>query len=55
MGEIPPGYRILEEGKAKIIYQDAQSTSTNETAQVFYNPVQEFNRDISVLAISEFN
>lgn len=36
---------VLTEGKAKILYKKGK---------VFYNPVQEFNRDLSVLVISEF-
>ena len=32
------------------------ANETNETrGAVFYNPVQEFNRDISICAIREFN
>ena len=33
-----------------------EANEVNETrGAVFYNPVQEFNRDISILAINEFN
>ena len=33
-----------------------EANEINETrGAVFYNPVQEFNRDISILAINEFN
>jgi len=59
--EIPEGYKVLSEGQAKILYRapsagekrqkdDAESTRD----AVFYNPVQEFNRDISILAITQF-
>lgn len=37
-GEPPPGFSEITEGRAKILFP-----STNE---VFYNPVQEFNRDL---------
>ncbi|KAI8915819.1 N2,N2-dimethylguanosine tRNA methyltransferase [Gorgonomyces haynaldii] len=36
------GTKTVQEGKAKIIYDD----------NVFYNPIQEFNRDMSIAAIS---
>lgn len=70
----PEGYRLLQEGKAKVLYieqkmeKDEQNRvkggkqgkrnadEINETrGAVFYNPVQEFNRDLSILAINEFN
>ena len=37
---------ILEEGKAKIIV---------DKKNIFYNPVQEFNRDISIAVLSEYS
>ncbi|CAO3572741.1 unnamed protein product [Mortierella alpina] len=39
----PKGFKKVTEGKATILFPD-----TNE---VFYNPIQEFNRDISIAAI----
>ena len=36
----------VKEGKAVVLYPDSES--------VFYNPVQKFNRDLSILAIKEF-
>lgn len=36
----------VKEGKAVVLFPDSES--------VFYNPVQEFNRDLSVLVIKEF-
>ena len=39
----PQGFKKVTEGKATILFPD-----TNE---VFYNPIQEFNRDISIAAI----
>ncbi|XP_056426291.1 tRNA (guanine(26)-N(2))-dimethyltransferase isoform X2 [Hyla sarda] len=37
---------VITEGKAKVIYPSAN--------QVFYNPVQEFNRDLTCAVITEF-
>lgn len=39
----PKGFRVVSEGKAKLLYP--------ENGQVFYNPIQQFNRDLSVLAL----
>jgi len=39
-------YTVIEEGKAKILYPAGH--------QVFYNPVQEYNRDISVMMLRLF-
>jgi tRNA (guanine26-N2/guanine27-N2)-dimethyltransferase len=44
--ETPPGFVEITEGRAKILFP-----SSNE---VFYNPVQEFNRDLSTLVINHF-
>ena len=42
---------VGQKGKGK-----RQANEINETrGAVFYNPVQEFNRDISILVINEFN
>lgn len=70
----PPGYKVLKEGKANLLYIEErmekddqnmvknaagskrQANEVNETrGAVFYNPVQEFNRDTSILVINEFN
>ncbi|KAF9423175.1 RNA methyltransferase tRNA(m5U54)methyltransferase [Podila epigama] len=40
---VPAGFKKVTEGKVTILFPD-----TNE---VFYNPIQEFNRDISIAAI----
>ncbi|XP_075715233.1 tRNA (guanine(26)-N(2))-dimethyltransferase [Rhinoderma darwinii] len=37
---------VITEGKAKVIYPSAN--------QVFYNPVQEFNRDLTCAVVTEF-
>lgn len=42
----PPGYRMLVEGQAAI--------SFSEGNEVFYNKVQEFNRDLSIHVIKLF-
>uniref|UniRef100_T1J0H2 tRNA (guanine(26)-N(2))-dimethyltransferase n=1 Tax=Strigamia maritima TaxID=126957 RepID=T1J0H2_STRMM len=39
-------YVVVAEGKAKILFPSAKD--------VFYNPVQEFNRDLSIAVIREF-
>lgn len=43
--------RVKSHGKGR---REANEINENRGA-VFYNPVQEFNRDISILAINEFN
>ncbi len=44
--EAPAGFRVIEEGKARILFPD--------TDGVFYNPCQVFNRDFSVLNLKAF-
>jgi tRNA (guanine26-N2/guanine27-N2)-dimethyltransferase len=39
--QVPEGFNVVKEGSASILYPEGN--------QVFYNPVQEFNRDISIL------
>lgn len=39
-------YHLVEEGKAKILYPKGH--------QVFYNPIQEYNRDMSVMMLRLF-
>ena len=39
----------IEEGRAKVLINDGQ-TSAEESKEVFYNPVQRFNRDLSLVA-----
>ncbi|KAI6785306.1 uncharacterized protein J7T54_006948 [Emericellopsis cladophorae] len=51
--------QTIQEGKAKIIVPEAASTAAGkkeqgEVQQVFYNPIQQFNRDLSVLAIKTY-
>jgi len=46
MLEIPPGYEMITEGQASMLY------SKDETC--FYNKVQEFNRDTSIQVISHY-
>ncbi|XP_051897844.1 tRNA (guanine(26)-N(2))-dimethyltransferase [Pristis pectinata] len=42
----PIGETVINEGKAEIIFPNAN--------EVFYNPVQEFNRDLTCAVITEF-
>uniref|UniRef100_A0A672F571 Uncharacterized protein n=1 Tax=Salarias fasciatus TaxID=181472 RepID=A0A672F571_SALFA len=41
-----PGETVVKEGKASILFPSAN--------EVFYNPVQEFNRDLTCAVITEF-
>ena len=82
--EVPIGFKLLNEGKAWILYHEKnnkrQKTTEIEVEEekkekvdikgkkikkntaeknelrdtVFYNPVQEFNRDLSILCITEY-
>jgi tRNA (guanine26-N2/guanine27-N2)-dimethyltransferase len=45
--EAPIGYKLIQEGAAQILH-----SIKNE---VFYNPVQVFNRDLSTLVITKYN
>jgi tRNA (guanine26-N2/guanine27-N2)-dimethyltransferase len=57
---IPAGYEAVQEGLATILVPkgSAEPHSAERDATpdqtVFYNPIQQFNRDISVLVINEF-
>ncbi|XP_051940585.1 tRNA (guanine(26)-N(2))-dimethyltransferase isoform X2 [Hippocampus zosterae] len=42
-----PGETVVKEGKASILFPSAN--------EVFYNPVQEFNRDLTCAVITEFS
>ncbi|KAL4227637.1 tRNA methyltransferase 1 [Mactra antiquata] len=42
--DVPSKYNVVTEGKATVF----------QPASVFYNPVQEFNRDLTIAVISEF-
>jgi tRNA (guanine26-N2/guanine27-N2)-dimethyltransferase len=42
----PEGYSIVTEGKANILFPEGN--------QVFYNPAQEVNRDLSIMMIKMF-
>jgi len=44
--------KIIKEGKVSIIVPEFEKVSSK--APVFYNPVMELNRDLSVAAISVF-
>ncbi|KAG8014564.1 tRNA (guanine(26)-N(2))-dimethyltransferase [Nibea albiflora] len=45
-GGLLPGETVIKEGKASILFPSAN--------EVFYNPVQEFNRDLTCAVITEF-
>ncbi|KAM9769136.1 tRNA (guanine(26)-N(2))-dimethyltransferase isoform 1-T1 [Menidia menidia] len=45
-GELLPGETVIREGKAAILFPSAN--------EVFYNPVQEFNRDLTCAVVTEF-
>lgn len=47
-------YQIVREGLAEILTPQIQKESLSKTQTVFYNPIQQFNRDLSVLAIRAF-
>jgi tRNA (guanine26-N2/guanine27-N2)-dimethyltransferase len=55
-------YTTIKEGRAHILVPQGVPTSTDpklskeetQRQQVFYNPIQQFNRDLSVLAIKTF-
>lgn len=76
----PEGYKVLQEGKARILYRikenEVVKSEVKESEEevkgsnapkkkmkrqekdefrdaVFYNPVQEFNRDLSILCITQ--
>lgn len=56
------GHKIIREGLAIILVPETESKSTrpgsskldSSDQSVFYNPIQQFNRDLSVLAIKAF-
>ncbi|KAJ5152824.1 tRNA (guanine(26)-N(2))-dimethyltransferase [Penicillium canariense] len=58
-------YNVIKEGLASILNPPAQEaaskgtrrdlTAEDESQSVFYNPIQQFNRDLSVLAIRAFS
>lgn len=48
-------YRAIKEGKATILVpQSAKAKDGGEEQQVFYNPIQQYNRDLSTLAIKAY-
>ncbi|KAG7002082.1 tRNA (guanine(26)-N(2))-dimethyltransferase [Physcia stellaris] len=48
-------YDVVSEGLAEILKLKKEGTTTTaKTQSVFYNPIQQFNRDLSVLAIRAF-
>ncbi|KFH42936.1 hypothetical protein ACRE_063180 [Hapsidospora chrysogenum ATCC 11550] len=49
-------FKTVQEGKATILVPQGAKIGedTSEVQQVFYNPIQQFNRDLSVLAIKTY-
>ncbi|KAI0430412.1 S-adenosyl-L-methionine-dependent methyltransferase [Xylaria sp. FL1042] len=51
-------YTEVKEGSARILVPSAKATKATKTVeeqqQVFYNPIQQFNRDLTVLAIKAY-
>ena len=49
-------YEVVKEGLAEILHlkNDSQKESAAKPQSVFYNPIQQFNRDLSVLAIRAY-
>lgn len=49
-------YRLVKEGKATILVPHGAKIGEDrgEVQQVFYNPIQQYNRDLSVLAIKTY-
>lgn len=48
-------YKIVREGLAEILNPQFEEGHQSKTQAVFYNPIQQFNRDLSVLAIRAFS
>ncbi|PHH82485.1 hypothetical protein CDD82_5821 [Ophiocordyceps australis] len=47
-------YRLITEGQATILVPSSATQNGGEEQQVFYNPVQQYNRDLSCLAIKAY-
>ncbi|KAG7111528.1 hypothetical protein HYQ44_009723 [Verticillium longisporum] len=48
-------YDVIQEGMARILVPGGMKENKDKNAQqVFYNPIQQFNRDLSVLAIKAY-
>lgn len=58
--DVPQGYELIEEGQARMLYKKRDSTGNNNknndypAQEVFYNPVQVQNRDLSILMIDMY-
>lgn len=50
-GVIPEGFIVHTESSTSILFAAPPSTTSSGPAPVFLNPVQEYNRDLSVVAI----
>jgi tRNA (guanine26-N2/guanine27-N2)-dimethyltransferase len=47
--------KTIKEGGATILIPTLKGVDQQEAQSVFYNPVQEFNRDLSVLVLREYS
>lgn len=54
-GEATP-FKTIKEGKATVLVPDGAKIGeeTSDVQQVFYNPIQQYNRDLSTLAIKTY-
>jgi tRNA (guanine26-N2/guanine27-N2)-dimethyltransferase len=43
---VPEGFAVIKEGQASVLVPKGN--------KVFYNPVQEFNRDLSIVVLTQF-
>ena len=50
-----PTIKTIKEGGATILIPTLKGLDQQEAQSVFYNPVQEFNRDLSVLVLREYS
>jgi tRNA (guanine26-N2/guanine27-N2)-dimethyltransferase len=48
-------YTTVNEGQATILVPEAATDADNQVQNVFYNPIQQFNRDLTVLCIKAYH
>ena len=46
--EVDPNYTKVTEGKAQVFFHKSKN-------EVFYNPIQEFNRDLSIAVMNTYS
>ena len=54
LGGSPPAENFIREGKAEVLPNCANADRTDGRDDIFYNPAQVFNRDLSVVVLSVF-